>query len=788
MARISQTIKNMISGISQQPEILRLPEQLASQINGFSTESSGLQKRPPTLYIQNLGSPPSGTNYPFVHVVNRDENEKYIMMFNGAGVQVWDEKGNAKTVKYEDSAKTYLTTTNPRKDLRVITIADYTFIANRTKTTKMGTAKVPYTWDDHTALIHVKSGQYGRTYQIQINGSTIATYTTADGGDSEDAKDIDTNNIRDKLGEQCASAGWTVGYYNSALSIKKSSVTITEVTCLDGYNGQALYGFLHTANKFTDLPSDAPDGFVVKVLGDDGSSADDYYVSYSVEDGAWIECAKPGILAGFDASTMPHVMVRNSDGTFTVKEADWEDRETGDEDSNPEPSFIDGTINDIFLFRNRLGLLSGENIILSKSATFFDFWMASAIEVQDTDPIDLAVSDNKVCILYHAVPFNESLILFSSETQFIMSADGTLTPQNATAPLVTSFASDTSVSPEQAGRRIYYITKRAEYSTVREYYTLNDTLATKDSLDITSHVPSFIPNGVFAIYPCSNENLFMVLSSGASDSLYVYKYLFTEDSRMQSSWSKWTFGGAEIIGGGFIDSDFYMILKRGSKLFLEKMVFTYNTTDYEEEPYRVYLDRKAISAEIEDDNYDDINDMTSLNIKGAYDQLTEGATYGIVTNDGHYYFWPYSDVNSGVVWAPGDLRGQTVVFGEVYEFYVELTHFMIKQRGDSGVTVDDEGRLQITRMKLNFNESGYFEVHVDFGDPRDSHVYQHTARVLGSGVNKINDLPFETGSILIPIMGLNKNTTISIRSDAPTCVSLLGYTWEGNYIKRTRSI
>ena len=36
--RISQTIKNLISGISQQPDLLRLPEQLDQQVNGFSTE------------------------------------------------------------------------------------------------------------------------------------------------------------------------------------------------------------------------------------------------------------------------------------------------------------------------------------------------------------------------------------------------------------------------------------------------------------------------------------------------------------------------------------------------------------------------------------------------------------------------------------------------------------------------------------------------------------------------------------------------------------------------------
>ena len=68
---ISQNIKNFVSGISQQPPILRLPEQLAEQINGLSTEASGLQKRPPTVFINNLNDV-SEAKKPLIHFVDRD--------------------------------------------------------------------------------------------------------------------------------------------------------------------------------------------------------------------------------------------------------------------------------------------------------------------------------------------------------------------------------------------------------------------------------------------------------------------------------------------------------------------------------------------------------------------------------------------------------------------------------------------------------------------------------------------------------------------------------------------
>uniref|UniRef100_UPI001F42DCD7 phage nozzle protein n=1 Tax=Escherichia coli TaxID=562 RepID=UPI001F42DCD7 len=55
MALVSQSIKNLKGGISQQPEILWYPEQGTLQVNGWSSETEGLQKRPPMVFIKSLG-------------------------------------------------------------------------------------------------------------------------------------------------------------------------------------------------------------------------------------------------------------------------------------------------------------------------------------------------------------------------------------------------------------------------------------------------------------------------------------------------------------------------------------------------------------------------------------------------------------------------------------------------------------------------------------------------------------------------------------------------------------
>ena len=176
---ISQNIKNFVSGISQQPPILRLPEQLAEQINGLSTEASGLQKRPPTVFINNLNDV-SEAKKPLIHFVDRDETERYIMYFYNDTLRIFDLEGNTKEVVIEDDGN-YLVTDNPREDLKVLTIADYTFIVNKTKTVEMTNTKSPDAFNTQGALVHIKSGQYGRTYSISVSGTTIASYETPDG-------------------------------------------------------------------------------------------------------------------------------------------------------------------------------------------------------------------------------------------------------------------------------------------------------------------------------------------------------------------------------------------------------------------------------------------------------------------------------------------------------------------------------------------------------------------------------------------------------------------------------
>ena len=908
MSLINQDIKNFVQGISQQPDTLRNPEQLDAQLNGYSSEANGLLKRPPSVFEANLGKKESMGNKPLIHFVERDASEKYVMIFTGTGVEVYDLQGNQKTVKYEGNSKPYLYTQSPRRTLKPVTIADYTFITNISQQVGMSNKKGVNKWANQGLLVNIKSGQYGRTYRIDVNGATIASYETPDGSDKSHTKKIATDNIVNELATKCAEQGYTVEKGSSWLYINKSNkvtesgedvtlrpsttpkqqydrfmglrntlqiwvakytskvsldpfnkkiiieggiktdmngnssfsgtgqammdeinrcrndrwsiqeediqivfdggkltsegkrytLTYTETAkpntetydktdiktfaVYDGFNNQAAFGIMRSVQKFTNLPATAPEGYVVKVSGEDGSESDDYYVEFDDTDKVWKECVRPDLENEFDTNTMPHVLVREADGTFTFKTAEWNSREIGDNDSNPIPSFIGETINDIFYYRNRLGFLSGENVVLSRSADFFNFWMASAIEVQDTDPIDLAVSDTKIATLYHAVPFDAELIIFSKDAQFALRTDGVLSPKDALlTPPVTHYGCSLKAAPVNAGRNIYFTAERSEYTTVREFFTAADNTDSKDAQDITSHVPNYIPNGVYKIIPSNTENVVLYLTEGEEESMYVYKYLFIDSVRQQASWSKWTFGD-KIYGGAFIDNYLYIIIERNGYFCLEKMSFTFNTEDFiDREPYRVLLDSKRV-YNVPKTLSDLVREETIIDLKKVFGDLYDKQkTYSVVMSDG-----TYAVANGdGVVVLQGDYEGKDLVCGINYNFFIRVSKLYVKQETQSGMKALLEGRLQLRNFWFNYADSGYFKVTVRTSD-KENYEYVNTQRFMGTTSARLDTMPFSSGKFRVPVYSLNTNCDIELESDTPTQVSLIGAGWVGNYVRRTR--
>ena len=216
MPLISGTVPSLINGISQQPATLRMPNQGQTQKNGFSHVSRGLQKRPCTEHVAKVvGVTSANSNDVFIHTIRRSEDEVYALVIKGgtsasgngnAEMKLYDLTGFATGTAGDEvyihpteqsgdvtangtidvsylSNFTASSGTNPfaPNKLGATTIADYTFLLNKTTKVKKVTSATTGANTDQTsplckihptrpyeALVHFKVGDYDADYKIKV--------------------------------------------------------------------------------------------------------------------------------------------------------------------------------------------------------------------------------------------------------------------------------------------------------------------------------------------------------------------------------------------------------------------------------------------------------------------------------------------------------------------------------------------------------------------------------------------------------------------------------------------
>ncbi|WP_219810513.1 hypothetical protein, partial [Campylobacter concisus] len=131
---ITKHYAGLFNGMSQQAPTLRLETQGDYQENAVSSIVYGLCQRPPVELVKEMDD----VGYPFWHTINRDEKERYIISLSPNGeLRVMNLVGFTYPIEGLASHQNYITTKNPRTDIAMTTIGDYTFIVNKRKVIKM---------------------------------------------------------------------------------------------------------------------------------------------------------------------------------------------------------------------------------------------------------------------------------------------------------------------------------------------------------------------------------------------------------------------------------------------------------------------------------------------------------------------------------------------------------------------------------------------------------------------------------------------------------------------------
>ena len=780
MALISQSIPNLINGVSQQPPSLRLSTQAELQENGLSNVVTGLSKRPSSSHIANLGTI-SNLDKAFIHTIRRDENEFYSMVVDTAGtIRVFDKDGVSKTVT--NNAASYLSgLTDPNKELAAVSIADSTFIVNKNTVVAKGTATSSSR--NPEALVYVKQADYSSTYRLVLtkggNTSTVEFATksstqdttsetqNAERGASTDLIATNLNTFSgtavsttyyENITDGSAVSGLTVTQYGNVLHIQSTDTTDFQVEVGDSHGGDHLLVFKDETADFKKLPIEAPVNYTIKVSGDNQKAQDDYYVKFTDEE-VWKETLEPNILTQLDASTMPHKLTKLPSGNFQFDPVTYDERTVGDDNTNSYPSFVGFTLSDIFFHRNRLGVLADENVIFARAGEFvsFDFFRKSVLTIVDSDPIDVAVSSNKVSILKHAVPFNEALLLFSDLTQFKLTADPVLTPETVNIANTTEFEASLRAKPAQVGKFVYFASKRGAWSGLWEYFVDTDT-DTNDATEVTAHVPEYLNGEVINIEASSNEDMILVQTDNDPQALYVYRYYWRGREKLQASWSRWTFSG-DVIGVSFNRADITLLIKRGNDLYLERINLSVDdATNYTTNKFSIHLDRRV--------------------------QLeTSGLTTIPYTDAGVIYIDQTGKIIELSAVA-GKLANSEVVYAGVpFEFKYQFSEPVVKS-GDKAITT---GKLHIRNYAVVYSNTGFFQAEVTHSK-RTPYVRNFTGRIVGAASNILNQAGIDSGTYRFGVLGHGNETSITLKSSSHFPCVFQSAEWEGFFVLRSRRL
>jgi hypothetical protein len=803
MPLISSSIPNLINGVSQQPAALRLASQCEQMVNCMPSPVEGLKKRPPAQHIAKLFSGSAGSTRPFTTIVDRDGAIKYLVLIQDNAIKVFGLDGSVKTVTTPDGTSYLDIAGEPSSTFRTASVADYMFIVNREKTVAMAGTTSP-TWGTKS-MVFIKSADYATTYSITVNSTTV-TYTTASaGGAVPSTVDIATN-LRNSLATALGGT-WTITASDYIVRITKNDGTDYTLSSTDTRIGTATVPIKGTVDTISDLPTKAEHGFIVKIAGAAATGADDYYVKFVANTGSgfghglWQETVAPGIAYLFDATTMPHVLIRNNDGTFTFQKFTWSGRVAGDAITAKEPSFVGSKIQNINLFRNRLVLLADENVITSAADAYDRFWPESVQTVVDSDPIDLSAGSRKVNFLMSSLALADVLLVFSRHGQFRLSSgnaiSGSLTPKTATITQVTAFEMGDVVDPVIVGRTMYFAVPKGEYSGLREFFLPDASGPVPTSEEVTSAVPRFLPTNLCNLTATAAEEAVFAVSKDQPRRVYVYKFLFQGDSKLQSAWGYWeTNGGKSVLGIDLVDSDLYAVVQYSDGVYLEKIVTHPETVDAGT-TVEMLVDRKVTEAScsvaLTTPSGLDVQSTITLpypiNTSLSFMAVVGRSFAGNTLQHGQLVQILSSTAaggagGNGTLTVRGNLTGAKFYVGELYDMLYEFsTQYLKEQPPGGGMAVIAGPKLQLRTWTMLFDKTSSFSIKIT-PRGRDTMTYPYTGFEIGDQEISLGELALRTSKFRVPVMAQNIEAKIEVVNSSPLPCRLQSAEWEGWYHTR----
>ena len=840
MPAITQDIPNFLGGVSRQNDDKKLPNQVTECINGYPDPTYGLLKRPGLEHI-NVLKKANGTAFTKTELadaawffIDRDDAGSYIGAIKGTNIYVWTkEDGTFCTVTNNGSS--YLTGTK-QSDYHFRSVQDVTVITNKTVTTAMQAANT-YTADS-VGTLKLNSVTSGLDYVVTIQGITTTvsaqSATTFDDMLVYDSGDVNTNHhlidaLKATIDAQHSannsnfSGKWYLEAYTNSLVIKRTSGSNAVITNYSSTTGSAtsftleakgglgnagIEAFQDSVATAEDLPVESFNGHHLKVRNTN-SADDDYFLEFEAFNGTrgkgyWKESRARDVSPGLNASTMPHQLENTGATTFTFGPVAWKDRQVGDDNSSPSPSFIGYKITSSFFYNSRFGMLSEDNVFFGVANDSFNFFVKSALTQVDSDPIDLNVASIRPVVLNDVLPSPQGLMLFSARQQFqVYAASATvLTPKTAVIRSISNYEMSSNISPVDVGTTAAFVNTVPGYSKL---FTLQLREIEQSPLvvDISKVVLEWIPDTVDSL-TVSPQNSVIMLTDRDTSYMYLYRFYNNGERDLFQAWVKWKLVGT-IQAADIIDDDVLVVSQHEDEYTIGKITLDQIPTgeviattsgmdgtpclDMATRPVKPHSSVEAVV-------YDETNDLTKIYVpytpvddKKAVMYLAVPAadvnTDAALDSDEGYYAEALERIETGTGYRYFEVKGKFTDYADGiivgYGYVFDVTLPKIYYRPEVNET-DYTATLTISRVKFSVGRTGVVEFKVKADGANEWRLVESTTEGAGY-IADTNPVKSER-QFIVPIHRRNTNFEIKVTSNFPYPVSLVSMMWEGNYSPR----
>jgi len=460
----------------------------------------------------------------------------------------------------------------------------------------------------------------------------------------------------------------------------------------------------------------------------------------------------------------------------------WTDREVGDLETNPNPSFVGFPISGISFFKNRLVMMSESNVICSQAGDYLNFFASTVITIVDNDPIDISAGATLKTQFRYAIQQADGLLIFADNSQYILQTNSdAFSIRTAELNLISSYSQSITINPVDLGSTIAFVEENPKSTLVTEIQVVRNQQP--QSFELTKIIPSYIPTGIIEFRNSLSASVFGLRSIQEPNALYLFRYYTQGNERQMASWFKWVFP-APIRMIDFLEDEVFFVLDGDSTPILGSLLLLTDSPSGAVEFDGTYVDLRLDLVDYNPSTaYDSVNDVTKIFFKeGAELAAAQPCVVTITPNNSGFVVYPSMEYNAAApagqkyyVELEGDQTAEWFALGYQIESTSLLPNFYVVRDKVS----DNMNIPVIHRVRLYSHNSGPFTAVLNVVG-RNAFTLD-LPQVVGD-VYLLNEAPIlRTAENIIPIMASGRYVELELNCDAPFPLALVSMTWEGTY-------